>query len=213
MKGPKRAQIPQFRHGELRVGDARELVLEVEARSVDVIVTSPPYWQKRDYGDARQLGRETTPDAFVDELLDAMEGWKRVLKPTGSVFLNMGDSMRDGCVVGITTLFEREAVRRGWCLAARIVWTRRGGMPDPQPRLPGRYEFVFHLFPQGNAPFLDTFLYGQHFVLSQGNVWHIEPTPSKHSHLAPFPEELPLRALCLACPERVCTGCGRPLML
>ena len=194
----------------LRIGDARELIKKVKTRSVDVIVTSPPYWRKRDYGDALQLGQERTPEEFVSELLDVMEGWKRALKPSGSVFLNLGDSMRDGCVVGVTTRFENEAIARGWCLAARIIWVQRNGMPDPIPRLPGRYEFVFHLFPKGGSPFLDTFIYGQHYVLSHGNVWHVEPTPTKHAHLASFPEEIPLRALALACPERVCSRCGRP---
>lgn len=194
----------------IRFGDARALIRPLKAASVDTIITSPPYWQKRDYGDPRQLGQESTSAEFVEHLLDVMDSWKRVLKTTGCAFVNLGDSMRDGCVVGVTTLFESRAIERGWCLAARIVWTHTNGMPDPASRLPSRYEFIFQLFPRGGVPFVDTFVYGQHFVLSQGNVWQIEPTPTKNAHLASFPEELPLRALALACPERVCARCGVP---
>jgi DNA modification methylase len=76
-------------------GDARSLPLPDE--SVDLIVTSPPYFGLRDYRDgggslAGQIGAGTTPRAYVDTLLDCTREWIRVLKPGGSLFVNLGDS-------------------------------------------------------------------------------------------------------------------------
>jgi DNA modification methylase len=75
-------------------GDARSLPLPDE--SVDLIVTSPPYFGQRDYRDdgqslAGQIGSEVTPQQYVGALLDCTREWMRVLKPSGSIFVNLGD--------------------------------------------------------------------------------------------------------------------------
>jgi DNA modification methylase len=75
-------------------GDARNLPLPDE--SVDLIVTSPPYFGLRSYTDggehyAEQIGSEATPKEYVAALLDCTREWVRVLKPTGSLFVNLGD--------------------------------------------------------------------------------------------------------------------------
>ena len=75
-------------------GDAR--TLPVADESVDLIVTSPPYFGLRSYQDggehyAGQLGVEASPREFVDALIDCTREMVRVLKPTGSIFVNLGD--------------------------------------------------------------------------------------------------------------------------
>ncbi|WP_426491476.1 DNA methyltransferase [Hymenobacter sp. 102] len=67
------------------LGDATRVSSVIPAKSVDLIVTSPPYWQKRDYGHADQLGQEATPAEYVQALIGAMRDWKKVLKNTGSI--------------------------------------------------------------------------------------------------------------------------------
>src|SRR6266513_1681965 len=74
--------------------DARQLPLADE--SVDLIVTSPPYWSMRAYQDQGQymqgqIGQEATPKMFVEQLRLATLEMVRVLKPTGSIFINLGD--------------------------------------------------------------------------------------------------------------------------
>jgi DNA modification methylase len=74
--------------------DARALPLP--DASVDLIVTSPPYWALRSYTDAGehydgQIGAEPTPAAYIDSLIDCTREWMRVLKPTGSCWVNLGD--------------------------------------------------------------------------------------------------------------------------
>lgn len=203
-------RLPTLAEPEHIVCNADKIARKLPVGSVDLVVTSPPYWQKRDYGHADQLGAEATPQKFIDALMGVLESWRPLLKPSSSVFINLGDSVRDGCFVGIPTLFETAATQAGWKLISRILWAKKNGMPDPHGRLPQRHEFIFQLA-LNSAPFVDTFSYGQQFCLSEGNVWHIELRPTKNSHLAPFPEELPRRAILLACPERVCRDCSQPL--
>ena len=75
-------------------GDARRLPLP--DASVDLIVTSPPYYALRDYRDgdasmAGQIGSEPTPQEWVAALVECTAEWARVLKPAGSMFVNLGD--------------------------------------------------------------------------------------------------------------------------
>lgn len=59
---------------------------------IDCCVTSPPYFGLRDYGTEEQIGMEQTPDEFVDKLVQVFSEVKRVLKPEGTLWLNLGDS-------------------------------------------------------------------------------------------------------------------------
>jgi DNA modification methylase len=71
-------------------GDARSLPLKDAC--VDCVVTSPPYWGKRQYPDARQIGLEMELADYIDEMVGVFREVRRVLKPTGTVWLNLGDS-------------------------------------------------------------------------------------------------------------------------
>jgi len=87
--------------------DARQLPLDSD--SVDLVITSPPYWRKRDYGLDGQIGQESTPKEYVSALVTALREWRRVLRPTGSVFLNIGDTYRYRRLSGIPALVEAAA--------------------------------------------------------------------------------------------------------
>ena len=64
--------------------------------SIDCIVTSPPYFGLRDYGIEGQIGLEETPELFIDRLIEIFEECRRVLKPAGVCFVNLGDSYSGG---------------------------------------------------------------------------------------------------------------------
>jgi hypothetical protein len=66
-------------------GDARNTGLA--ANTVDLVITSPPYWQKRNYEHDDQIGLESTPQGYVSSMMDCLREWRRVLRPTGSIFL------------------------------------------------------------------------------------------------------------------------------
>jgi DNA modification methylase len=191
-------------------GDARDLPLQ--DASVDLVVTSPPYWQKRDYGVAGQIGQEGTPGKYVDAMIDCLREWRRVLRPTGSVFLNIGDTFYKRSLAGIPGRVEAAANDDGWLIRNRIIWSKTRGMPDPvQNRLAGRHEYIIHLAPSDDY-YYDLFKYSNEFGngTNPGDVWSFNPERNMGRHLAPFPTELVRRAITLGCPEVVCTRCGRP---
>ena len=67
---------------------------ELDDQSVDLIFTSPPYWNKRTYTTEKELGSESTPKEFVDNLVEHFTDCKRVLKDTGSMFMYSVSSHR-----------------------------------------------------------------------------------------------------------------------
>ena len=74
-------------------GDCRETLKNVTNSSVQMCVTSPPYYGLRDYGgEKNQIGQEQTPEQFIDELVKVFREVKRTLKDDGTLWLNIGDS-------------------------------------------------------------------------------------------------------------------------
>lgn len=77
---------------QILVGDCRETLKTIPDAAVQCCVTSPPYWGLRDYGHAKQLGNEKTPEEYVSNLLTVFSEVYRVLKRDGTLWLNLGDS-------------------------------------------------------------------------------------------------------------------------
>ncbi|PHQ44385.1 site-specific DNA-methyltransferase, partial [Halorubrum sp. C3] len=184
--------------------------LELESDSVNLIVTSPPYWKLRDYGVENQLGQEDDPEDYVNNLVDALSVWEEFLHPQGSIFLNIGDKYQDKSLVGIPGMFAERARKDGWTIRNEIIWTKNNGIPSPvKDRLVPRHEHIFHLVPDDDY-YYDLFGYSQVFGsgANPGDVWNMSHDRNTGDHLAPFPRELVLRAVTLACPPAVCPECG-----
>lgn len=195
---------------ETHKADARDI--PVEDNSADLVVTSPPYWQKRDYGFPEQIGQEETPEEFVATIVECMDEWRRVLRPTGSIFLNIGDTYEKRSLTGVPGMLIRAAKEDGWLLRNKILWAKDGGMPEPaKNRLANRHEFVFH-FTQDNDYYYDLHGYSKEFGngSNPGDVWHMGHDRNTGGHLAPFPTEMAERAITLAAPPAICTECGEP---
>ena len=73
-------------------GDCRDLLPTLPEKSIQTVVTSPPYFRLRDYGCAGQIGLELTSDAYVAELVGVFSQVRRVLRDDGTLWLNLGDS-------------------------------------------------------------------------------------------------------------------------
>ena len=192
--------------------DARKLSGLIPPKSIDLIMTSPPYWKCRNYGHPDQIGQEDTVEAYIETLIQSLNSWRSLLRPQASVFINLGDVYRQGALVGVPAMFEITACHHGWKIANRIIWTKDRGIPEPKPyRLANRYEYVFHLV-QHKKFYTDLHALRSHLGQSSnpGDVWAIDQSPSKSEHLAPFPPELARRVILFTCPERICPKCGKP---
>ncbi|MFK5691346.1 DNA-methyltransferase [Ornithinimicrobium sp. LYQ92] len=191
-------------------GDARSTGLPED--SIDLIVTSPPYWNKRDYGHTDQIGQEPTADAYVASIMECLAEWKRVLRPHGSIFLNVGDTYFNKSLLGIPGQIEWQAAKGDWLIRNRIIWAKESGMPDPvKNRLANRHEYIIHLTYKPNY-YYDLVGYSQELGngANPGDVWTINPERNMGAHLAPFPRELVRRAVALAAPLQVCGECNVP---
>lgn len=73
-------------------GDALSVLQTLPDSSFQAVVTSPPYFQLRDYGHGEQIGLEASPAAYVDRLVDVFREVRRVLREDGTLWLNLGDS-------------------------------------------------------------------------------------------------------------------------
>ena len=136
----------------LLVGDVRDRLPKLPPSSVDCVITSPPYFRLRNYGQRGQIGLEANVDAWVDELRVVMQGVARVLKPTGSLWLNLGDTYshheRDGARPKSLLLApERLAlamIEDGWVIRNKVVWAKTNPMPTSvRDRLSCTYEVVY----------------------------------------------------------------------
>ena len=102
--------------------DVMEGLKRLEDESVDCVVTSPPYWALRDYGVEGQLGLEPTFQEYINKLCDIFDEVKRVLKKTGTCWVNLGDSYagnmgkKSGWTDNKLGFSKEEAIEKGVCL-------------------------------------------------------------------------------------------------
>ena len=141
-------------------GSALEVLKGLDSKSINCVVTSPPYWRLRDYGSDQQIGLEETPEEFIANLCDTFDEVYRILKDDGTLFVNLGDSYsgnnaistksrrgfvkgikdqmlkKNNCVakrkslVGIPAMFQLEMIKRGWILRNKIIWQKSNVMPE-----------------------------------------------------------------------------------
>jgi DNA modification methylase len=142
---------------EILVGDALDRLRGFATESVDCVVSSPPFYLLRNYGTDGQIGLEETVDEWVERLRVVMREVRRVLTPTGSVWLDLGDSYsrrpRSGAPAKSLLLApERLAlalVADGWILRSKVIWAKTNPMPSSVgDRLTNTYDVVFHLVKQ-----------------------------------------------------------------
>lgn len=126
-------------------GDALDVLCRCPPGVFDLCMTSPPYWGKRDYHNGG-IGLEQEYADFISRLLEVFAEVKRVLKPSGSFWLNIGDSYADKQLLGIPwRLAIRMADEQGWTLRNSVVWNKvKGGPDNTLDRLRNVHENVFH---------------------------------------------------------------------
>lgn len=141
-------QLPRNR---VLIGDAEQRLAELLPESVDTVVTSPPYFQLRDYGVPGQLGSEASIDEFVTNLRTVVSRVRRVLKPSGSLWLNLGDGYARKAGVGVplgslALVPQRVALALsadGWVVRNVCVWHKPNPLPQSaRDRLSPTYEVV-----------------------------------------------------------------------
>lgn len=136
-------------HCRVLEGDAITILRTLPSESVDMCMTSPPYWGHREY-DADGIGQEATFYGYIANLTAILDEVKRVLAPRGSLWLNLGDTYRNKSLIGIPWRVALNLIDEGgWLLRNDVVWNKVKGAPDQsKDKLRNIHEYVFHFVKQ-----------------------------------------------------------------
>lgn len=137
----KDAILPQDLNPTVLIGDVVEQLKRIPSNSIDLAITSPPYWGQRDYGIKGQIGIEQNPEEYIDKLLITFNELRRVLKDTGSFFLNIGDKYVGKNLQMIPFKLAIKMQSYGWALRNTIIWHKTNAMPSSlKDRFTNTYE-------------------------------------------------------------------------
>jgi DNA modification methylase len=126
------------------IGDCLDVMRTFEAESIDLIVTSPPYWGQRDYKNEKQWGNEEDIKEYIRKMTDWGSECKRILKNSGSLFLNIGDKYIKKSLMMIPERIAISFSDNGWCLRNTIIWRKPNSMPSSvSDRFTNTYEVVY----------------------------------------------------------------------
>jgi len=159
--------------GTIYNGHVLEIAKQLPNESVDCVITSPPYWQLRDYGQPEQWGLEPTYQEYLAHLQSLMKEIWRVLKPHGTVWVNLGDTytqkqtrLRGGkntnikkhlfidiknnlqpkSLILIPHRFAIDCIDNGWIVRNDIIWAKPNAMPESvTDRFSKKHEYMFFM--------------------------------------------------------------------
>jgi len=166
---------PGQRRGRIVCGDALRVLAELPDASVNMCVTSPPYWGLRDYGIEGQIGAEMDVGEYISQLVRVFAQVRRVLADDGTLWLNIGDSYTSGGrtwrqadkknpargmeyrpptpdglkpkdLIGVPWRLAFALQEEGWYLRSDLIWHKPNGLPESVKDRPTRvHEYIFLL--------------------------------------------------------------------
>tara|TARA_R110000744_G_scaffold225937_1_gene344328 strand:+ start:37 stop:1161 length:1125 start_codon:yes stop_codon:yes gene_type:complete len=125
---------------------------KMSEKVIQSVVTSPPYFNLRDYGNKNQIGIENSFNDYLDNLLEVFTNAYRVLKDDGILFVNIGDTyaskkvgnVKRKTLIGIPDRFKIMMIDNGWICRSDIIWHKPNAMPSSaKDRFVNDYERIF----------------------------------------------------------------------
>jgi DNA modification methylase len=136
-------------------GDALAVLSDFPDHSIDFCMTSPPYWNKREYSGGG-IGLEPAMADYIGSLMAVFNQVRRVLKPTGSFWLNMGDSYQDKGLAGLPWRIALALIdQQGWILRNDVIWHKLKGPDQAKDKLRNTHEYLFHFVRQSKGFYYD----------------------------------------------------------
>ena len=148
--GPEANESPAGRFlNRIHLGDVRTVAPQMPRGFANSIVTSPPYFGHRKYGElesASEVGREETVDEYVAAIRECFAAARELLRDDGTLWLNLGDTYRDGQLLGVPWRVAFALQSDGWILRSDIIWQKPNAMPSSvksRPTVDHEYIFMF----------------------------------------------------------------------
>ena len=200
------------------IGDSR-CMKEVADESIHLIITSPPYWQLKDYGNGKQIGFNDSYEEYINNLNLAWNECRRVLHKGCRLCINIGDQFARSVyygrykVIPIRTEIIKFCESIGFDYMGAIIWqkvttchttggaTVMGSFPYPRNGIIKLdYEFILIFKKYGDSPKVSKYIKEQSTLTQEEwnqyftGHWNF-PGEKQNKHLAMFPEELPKRLI------------------
>jgi site-specific DNA-methyltransferase (adenine-specific) len=145
---------------ELNLGDVKvfnhscEDMFELADKSVASIVTSPPYFAMRDYGNGEsELGLESNRNEYIKNLINIFNECNRVLKDDGSLMVNINEKVENGSYRGVVHQFVGAMLNNGWDLNDELIWLKNNPVYTSGNRSVRSHEYIFHFVKKGCTSF------------------------------------------------------------
>ena len=202
---------------------------QIPEQSVHSIITSPPYYQLRDYDFQDQIGLEKNPTEYIEKLVSVFSAAKRVLRNDGTVWLNIGDTYartsgegyKKGDLLGIPWMLAFALRKDGWFLRSDIIWAKPNPLPGGVTDRPvSSHEYLFLLGKSEN------YYYDQESIKENAvernsdgsfkrrikrDVWTVPVASFKGAHFAVFPQGLVEPCILASTSSHgCCKACGSP---
>jgi DNA modification methylase len=148
---------------DIKIGDCRDVMMTMQPNTYHCIVTSPPYWALRSYlpdwdnAKPNEIGTEKTLDEFIRTMVTVFSRAHTVLRPDGTLWLNMGDmwmthargkqtGLKNKDLIGLPWRVALALQADGWYLRSEIIWHKPNPVPEPDRGRPTMaHETVFLL--------------------------------------------------------------------
>lgn len=193
---------------------------KLKDKSIDCCISSPPYFNQRNYNVEGQIGLETNYNDYINNLCNIYDEVYKVLKDEGSCYIVIGDTYKDKCLLQIPARFSIEMINRNWILRNEIIWEKPNAQPSPvEDRFTISHETIYffvknqkYFFNQQKEKCSDSYngkrgsgKTRNKFQSAMRNnkdevkiykdrnirtVWKINTKPLKDFHYASYPEEL-----------------------
>jgi site-specific DNA-methyltransferase (adenine-specific) len=142
------------------IGDSVEIAKRLPSNYIQCIVTSPPYFGHRHYAQAdylqsQEIGREQDLLNYIDKLKLLFSELNRVLKDNGTLWLNLGDTYRNGQLLGIPWRVAFALQDCGWILRSEIIWHKPNAMPSSVKNRPTTDHETVFLFSKTSQYYYD----------------------------------------------------------
>jgi site-specific DNA-methyltransferase (cytosine-N4-specific) len=167
------------------IGDSREVLKSFPDAVVNTTITSPPYYNLRDYGEDNQIGLEDSLEEYIEQLCSVFDEVYRVTRDDGTFWLNIGDCYARGGeinsdgrrgfsgakglgykdkkidgltekdLIGVPWRLAFELQKRGWILRSDIIWAKLNPMPESCTDRPTMSHEYIFLFAKNQKYYYD----------------------------------------------------------
>ena len=137
-------------------GNSLDVLKAMPDKSIDMCITSPPYWGQRQY-DGGGIGLEKNHKDYVVDLCEIFSELKRVLKDEGSFWLNIGDAYKNKALLGLPWRVAFELTdEQGWIMRNSVIWHKvKGGPDNSKDKLRNVHENLFHFVKKSKGYYYD----------------------------------------------------------